>query len=165
MKLRSQYNYKHRANSEKAALRTKLPSRTQQNFKDETDINQIVRRLGVTGMLPQRKDTPLSIDFSENAHDFKSANNLIVAAKVSFAGLDAAVRKRFGNDPATMIEFLDNPHNLDEARKLGIILPQKIVTESPPMKVHVVNHKENDSGEESSSGKGTQPSGKSGKDR
>ena len=47
--------------------------------------------------------------------------NQIVAAQEAFNGLPAAVRKRFGNDPGQMLDFLDDPQNASEAVKLGLV--------------------------------------------
>lgn len=95
-----------------------------QSQAEEADINTIVRRFGVTGMLPQVSLPPLEGDFSDSVFDYQSAMNLIVAADRSFMGLSADVRSRFGNDAAKFVDFCSNPDNLDEMRKLGLAVPK-----------------------------------------
>lgn len=92
----------------------------QQQFADECDINTIVRRFGLTGELPNGVSMPLSGDFT-SATDFQSSMNLIRQAQESFLELPATVRERFNNDPARVINFLEDPSNRDEAIKLGIV--------------------------------------------
>lgn len=107
-----------------------------QSARDETDINVIVRRYGVTGMLPQVAVPPSYGDF-DGVFDFQSAMNLVVAAQHSFASLDAGVRKRFGNDPAEFVKFCEDRDNLPEMRKMGLAIPEvkEDTTPVPPVPV------------------------------
>lgn len=109
--------------SAETALECKDESLTVQSQAEEADINTIVKRFGVTGMLPLVERPPLNEDFTE-VFDFRSAMDMILAAQRSFEGLDANVRKRFGNDPAEFVEFCGNPDNLDEMRKMGLAVPK-----------------------------------------
>jgi len=104
----------------------------QQQFAEECDINTIVKRFGITGDLPNGVAMPLSGDFS-GVTDFQTAMQLIRQAQESFYELPAEVRARFGNNPAEVIAFLDNPANRDEAIKLGLVakpveVPRDVVT-------------------------------------
>lgn len=96
-------------------------SLTKQSFAKAADINEIVRRFGLTGQLPVASQrVPLNGDFC-NAPDFQSSMNLLIAARERFDALPAKVRARFGQDPGQMIAFLENDANRDEAMKLGLI--------------------------------------------
>ena len=102
------------------------PSLTQQHFKDECDINNIMRRYRETGYLVdplvQAKATakPMFGDFS-TAYDFHEAQNTIARANEAFAALPSVVRERFANDPARMLAFIEDERNVDEAVKLGLL--------------------------------------------
>lgn len=96
------------------------PSRTQQQFAEEVDINTIVRRFGLTGELPNGIAMPLSGDFSD-APDFQTAMNLIKQAEAAFLEIPGEVRARFSHDPAKVIEFMEDAKNRDEAIRLGFI--------------------------------------------
>jgi phage internal scaffolding protein len=47
--------------------------------------------------------------------------NALIAAESEFAALPAQLRNKFGNDPANLVQFLDNPENRAEAEKLGLV--------------------------------------------
>jgi len=100
-------------------------SRTSQEFKDEVDINTIAKRFGLTGELPIGVPMVLQGDFT-NAVDFRSAMNLIVAARESFDAQPASVRARFDHDPHKFLEFTSNAENLDEAIKLGLVREESV---------------------------------------
>lgn len=92
----------------------------QQQFKDECDINVIVKRFGLTGELPNGIDMPVSGDFT-GVTDFHTAMNMVRQAQESFQELPGEIRERFNNDPAKVIAFLENANNRDEAVRLGMI--------------------------------------------
>lgn len=92
----------------------------QQQFAEECDINTIVKRFGLTGELPNGVDMPLSGDFT-GVTDFQTAMNLVRKSQESFLELPAHIRERFANDPARVMQFLDDPSNREEAINLGIV--------------------------------------------
>lgn len=97
-----------------------LTSRAQQSFKEECDINEIVRRFGVTGQLPENVRVPQSGDFT-GISDYQSALNAVIAAEDAFMELPAIVRERFDNDPQSLLEFVSDVANRDEAVRLGLV--------------------------------------------
>lgn len=136
---RTAYNYDRNAVSRETALVCKDASRTKQSFKDETDINNIVRRFGLTGELPTSLKVPTYEDFSAVV-DFQSAMNIVIRAEKAFAEMPADVRRRFDNDPGKFMAFVHDDANKDEARKLGLLVPEpsapvptlvKVVPEEP----------------------------------
>lgn len=126
------------ARSDETGLGPFEPTRTKQSFKDECDINTIVRRFGVTGELPQGVRVPSYGDFGSEVFDFQSAMNAVVAAQRTFEQLPASVRKRFGHDPQEFIAFFNDPANVEEGRRLGLVLPEKVLEEAAPIRVEVV---------------------------
>lgn len=104
-------------------------SRAKQSFKEECDINTILKRFKITGQLPENVRMPTYDDFTE-VTDFQTAMDAIVAARESFAQMPANVRARFHNDPAEFVDFCSNPDNRPEAARLGLVPPEpKIETE------------------------------------
>jgi len=95
------------------------PSLTQQQFRDETDINTIVRHFGLTGQLPQQGAFPAYGDF-ESILTYHDAQNVVRAAAEAFMALPADARARFQNDPQQLMDFAADPANLPELRKLGL---------------------------------------------
>jgi len=118
--IRNPYNYDTLAASNESGLRCEDATRTQQHFKEETDINNILRQFNLTGQLPNKTLSPRYGDFS-GIGDYHSALNQVIAAEGEFMTLPAQLRARFDNDPQELIEFLNNPENKDEAVKLGLI--------------------------------------------
>lgn len=98
MFVRSAFNFDAEANSNANVLDTGDESLTQQSFKDECDINVILKRFAVTGEMPDNVRVPQYGEFEES-FDFMSSMNVIRAAEESFAAMPAAIRERFNNDP------------------------------------------------------------------
>lgn len=94
------------------------PSRAQQHFRDETDINVMVQRFQRTGV-PPVPPVPAMAEFNQ-IFDFQSAMDTVVKAKQAFAALPSKVRSRFQNDPGQFLEFFNDPSNADEAVRLGL---------------------------------------------
>lgn len=118
--LRTPYNYDTNAASNESGLHCEDATLTQQHFKDETDINNILRQFNITGLLPQSPLSPRYGDFT-GISDYHSALNAVMAAESEFDGLPAQIRARFNNNPEELIEFLANNENLDEAISLGLV--------------------------------------------
>jgi phage internal scaffolding protein len=128
--LRTPYNYDLDAASNESGLHCEDATLTQQHFKDECDINNILRQFNITGLLPESPLSPRYGDFT-GISDYHSALNQVIAAEDEFMALPAQIRSRFDNDPAKLIDFLDNSENRDEAIKLGLVnqpaeLPQVV---------------------------------------
>ena len=118
--LRTQYNYDHDAASNASGLVCEEPTRAQQHHKDECDINVILERFGKTGQVPVNTISGTYGDFS-GVHDYHTAMNALIAAESEFAALPAQIRNKFANDPANLVQFLDDPQNRAEAEKLGLV--------------------------------------------
>jgi len=122
---RSPYNYDRDAASDESGLSCGEPSRAIQSALEETDINTIVKRFGLTGKLPDIGRLPQYGDFT-GVTDYQSALNLVMAADTAFMQLSADVRSRFHNNPAALLDFVANEANRDEAIALGIVKPASV---------------------------------------
>lgn len=130
-RVRTPYNYNRELVSRLGWLDCKKPTKTQQNQKDDCDINTIVRRFGLTGQLPNNVRVPQYGDFA-GVQDFQSAMNAVRSASESFMELPAELRFRFDNDPQKLLEFVANGENRDEAVKLGLVKPPPPAPPVPP---------------------------------
>ena len=128
--LRTPYNYDTMEASDASALECLDPSLAQQHAKDETDINTIVRRFGLTGELPAGVRAPQYGDFT-SATDYHTAMNAVIAANESFMQLPADVRTRFNNDAGAFVDFCSDENNRAEAEKLGLVLPKAAFNLAP----------------------------------
>lgn len=137
--VRSANNYDMKAASDAVGFVCDRESRTQQQFKEECDINTIVRRFGVTGQVPTNIRAPIHGDFVETV-DFRTAMDAIVAAREAFDQMPSGVRKRFHNDPAEFVDFCSNVDNRAEAERMGLLIPPQAPPPEPaPIAVKVVS--------------------------
>lgn len=118
------------------------PSRTKQSFKDECDINKIMKRFkkvqGVEYLEQYRGYVGGNYgDFSQVV-DYRSALDQVRRAQDVFGALPAAVRRRFGNDAAEFLDFVSNPANKDELVAMGLaepkVQPKPVVAEQQEIK-------------------------------
>jgi len=129
--MRTPYNYDTDKTSQATGLECTEPTRTQQQFKDEVDINTIVERFGVTGEMPPPIAFPTEQEFEET-FDFQSAMNITIQAREEFMKMPAKARARFMNDPQKFMEFIHDEGNIDEAVKLGLVTMRKKPEEPKP---------------------------------
>lgn len=116
-------------------LKCEDPSLAQQQFKDEVDINVLLERFKVTGVMPQNVVLPQYGDYT-GISDYRTAAEVLRRADNAFMDLPAHIRARFGNDPQKFLEFISDDKNRDEATRLGLV--SKPVDPPPPMRVEVV---------------------------
>lgn len=135
MFIRSLFNYDRDAVSVDSGLVCEDESLALQSAKEESDINTIVRKFGLTGELPNDLKMPQSGDFTD-VPDFHTAMNIVRTAQEEFLRVPADIRARFNNDPQRLMSFLEDSSNRDEARKLGFLADPVKVPE--PMRVQVV---------------------------
>ena len=118
--LRTPYNYDKDAASNESGLHCEDASLAQQHYKEECDINTILEKFNITGMLPENTLSPRYGDFT-GIGDYHTALNRVIAAQDEFEALPAQIRAKFNNDPAQLIEFLENSENRPEAEELGLV--------------------------------------------
>jgi hypothetical protein len=100
-----------------------LPSKTQQQFKDDCDIRKIIARRSAMGIPLEISADPnggMIQDFS-NSGDYRENLHKLQRAQEAFMALDPKLRQKFGNDPAELINYLQDDSNYDEALKLGLL--------------------------------------------
>ncbi len=132
MFIRNPYNYDTNLASEESALYCEDSSRTKQSFKEECDINTILKRFNVTGQLPVGPLQPQYGDFS-GVFDYQTALNAVKAAQESFDALPATLRNRFANDTAAFVDFCSDESNREEMIRLGLVIEKatEVAVESP----------------------------------
>lgn len=101
-----------------------LPSRTKQSFKDECDINKIMKRfkkvMGAEYLNRFNGYTGGQFGDFSNVTDYRTAIEQVSQARGVFEALPAKVRARFQNDAAEFLDFCHNPANVDEMVSLGL---------------------------------------------
>lgn len=94
------------------------PSMTDPSFQEQSDVNTIIKRYQKTGHWPA-KQTGQYMDLSETP-DLHTAMDIVTKAQQAFNELPAELRKRFGNSPIELVNYLQDPTNDQEAIKLGL---------------------------------------------
>jgi len=109
--------------------------RTRQEFKDECDINILIKRFEATGGMPQPWKSPPKLNWGDfySAPEYLEAQNILIRAREAFIGLPSRVRSRFNNDPLELLAFVHDPKNIEEARTLGLSNPVPPPAPGPPV--------------------------------
>lgn len=109
------------------------PSKTDQSFKDDCDVNIVLQRFMKTGDQSIFRQGGSYADVSEVPDLLESHLNL-QRAKLAFDQLPALVRKKLENNPLMLEQYLLDPNNHEEAIELGLINPPPQKTEAHPPK-------------------------------
>ncbi len=105
-------------------LGTKQPTsypdgRTKQAFRDETDINKILKRAQKTGTISHlNKHEGRYADFSD--FDFFGSQLKLAQGREVFDDLPPELRMEFNQSPAEFFKYVNDPANKD---RLGTLLP------------------------------------------
>lgn len=103
----------------------KSVSKTKQCFKNELDINLIVKKYRKTGEFNDNiinRNQPMIGDFTDLT-DFQALASVVSNVNKAFMSLPAETRAKFRHSPALALEFVSLPENKEEARILGMIPP------------------------------------------
>lgn len=100
-------------------------SMTHQSFKQECDINHILKKYNRTQMLTHINKIQGNYGDFSGVQDYQTSLNQVIQAQDSFLALSSDLRKRFGNDPVNFLEFVNNPANYAESAKLGLLSEEK----------------------------------------
>lgn len=97
----------------------------QQQFKDQANVNNIMQkhlRSGMGGLQPPGRPggrVPMFVSLTGKTYHEMLCQ--VQEVQGQFAGLPSRVRRRFANNPEQLIKFLEDPNNLEEAIKLGLV--------------------------------------------
>lgn len=98
--------YDAKAVSDATAVDPGTEMLTQQHLKEEVDVNNIVRRFGLSE-LPRWSREGVYGDFT-GISDYESAREKIASVDRAFMSLPADIRDRFRNDPAELVRFAES---------------------------------------------------------
>lgn len=96
------------------------PSRTKQAFKDECDINAILRRAKATGVVDHVSQLqPVYADVSTFS-DLADCYAKVEMAENSFMALPSELRAELGHDARNLVPYINNPANREKCISYGI---------------------------------------------
>lgn len=118
--------------SKRVATVNEEPTRTQQQWKDMVNVNNIMAKYKRTGSISHLRNVQNGVyaDLT-TIPDYMSALMTVHQAREAFESLPALVREKFKHDPAQLIDYLKDPKNKDEAIELGLV-KKPVVTPTPP---------------------------------
>lgn len=96
------------------------PSRTKQSMQDECDINKLMKRYEKTGLIDHVNRHQGQYGNFVTGEDYHGHLTQVLAAQAAFGTLPSAIRARFDNDPASFLNFVQNPENEAEMIKMGL---------------------------------------------
>lgn len=101
----------------------KKPSLTKQSFKEECDLNLLVKRFRDNNADIFDQFSKYSAgeygDFSQIV-DYRTALDQVKQANESFAQLPAKVRQFFNNSAEYFLDFCQDSNNIDTLKELGL---------------------------------------------
>lgn len=100
------------------------PSKTKQSFKNECDINLIMKRFknihGDNFLDVNRAALGGAYEDLVGIPDYRSAIEQIRRADEVFMALPSQLRLTFNNDPVYFLDFVQDPKNFDHLVNLGL---------------------------------------------
>jgi len=103
------------------------PSMAKQAFRDQCDINNIMKRYEKTGIVEHAKRFSGNYGDFTGAEDYQDALAKVAAADEAFMSLPASIRKRFNNNPGDYFDFANDPANRNELIDLKLLDAEKVV--------------------------------------
>ena len=94
---------------------------TQQQHKDECDINKIVERFEQTGLINHINKYAGQYGDFEGVVSYHDAMNTIVAAREMFDTLPSKVRAQFANDAGAFLAWANDPDNKEQMIEMGLL--------------------------------------------
>ncbi len=126
---------KIRKGFERERVQTKVGkvSRTKQSFRDECDINKIVKRFETTGQVQHMNvRKPIYADVS-NVADLAACLAAVDLAEESFMALRSDLRQAANHDPVEFLRMMDSDEGREKLEALGYQdEPRNDVVEEPP---------------------------------
>lgn len=105
----------------KTDLTFKKPSLTKQVFQEECDINRIVEQFTRTGIVThvaqkegQYGDAP--------SFTYHESMNALLEAGAAWEAVPQEIRDHCANDPQELLNIIEDPARVNEARSLGLLV-------------------------------------------
>ncbi len=120
IKVRSQYSPRVRV----ALYCDPASGNTQQQFREEVNINNIVKKYHDTGMIQQMANSQGSYGYA-TSQSFTEAMHIVANARSEFERLPSSVRSHFENDTSKFLDAVQDPERKKEFIELGLVKPDR----------------------------------------
>lgn len=101
------------------------PTMAKQSMAAECDINLIMAKYEKTGLISHVKEHGGTYGNFISDVDYHNGCNAIIAAQNMFESLPAGVRKKFDNDPANFLAFVQDPDKEKDLIEMGLASPRE----------------------------------------
>uniref|UniRef100_UPI00404854FC hypothetical protein n=1 Tax=Flavobacterium sp. TaxID=239 RepID=UPI00404854FC len=109
------------------------PSLTQQHFKEETLINNIIKKHDKNGIIESvARGNARYGDFSL-VQDYKTSLDTIRDANDNFMEIPSEIRKKFNNNAGEFFNFVQDPNNQSELIKMGLATASTTLESATPV--------------------------------
>lgn len=105
--------------------------RASQEFKDDADINSIMRKFSKQEAIEHYRQYGLQYG-EQTPADLQLAINNVREAERMFADLPSNVRDHVNNDPVQFLEFVQDGSNLEQMREFGLAPTKAPPASTPP---------------------------------
>ena len=122
-------------------------SLTHQSFKENCDINNILKKYESTGLVEHLNNHNGNYGNFLDAPSYQEALNHVINTEHMFNSVPANIRAKFNNDPAQFLEFVQNPDNKEELISLGLAKSDKEAGVLPQNQPEEIVSSENNSEE------------------
>lgn len=102
---------------------------TKQSFKEECDINNILRTYKRTGIIEHIARATARFEDLPDSCDYQQSLNTLIEAENAFGQLPSKLRDRYDNDPAKFLAALGEEKNREEFERFGILKPRPTAPE------------------------------------
>ena len=106
----------------------KTQSRTVQSDRDSTDIKRLVNTA------PPFDPSQMTFADVTDIPDFRATQDRLADVYSRFAELPSEIREKFENEPANLVEFVQDPDNIDDAVELGLLIVDQDTEPEKPKK-------------------------------
>jgi phage internal scaffolding protein len=124
---------KRKANGSKRVMTVNdAPSKTDQSWAKDADVNTIVEKFRKTGKIELAKANQGVYADIAQISDLSNAYDQVKRADEAFMTIPSEIRNKLGNDPKNLVPYLNDPKNKAEAMEYGLIKDDKGDTAPPP---------------------------------
>lgn len=103
----------------------KLPSRAQEHYQNDQNVNHIMAKYRKTGDASLLLKVKTEYGTFENFEGLSKHVSKLARAEEAFAALPQSIQKQFNWQPGEMLEFIDDPKNKEAAIKMGLFTAPK----------------------------------------
>lgn len=111
---------------ERVSIKFTQPSKAQQQFINECDINNIMAKYERSGIIDHVSQYQGKYGDFIGYPDFQNAMFAVSEATTMFNSLPSSIRTQFRNDPEAFLAFAQDPENTLALQEMGLLPPSRL---------------------------------------